>query len=1094
MRSTHTGRLGSVILACFLFSSALAQDESRKERPASAAAADEVALRALAEEFYTCYATKDLDGFLKLWSAKAPELAARRQIQQRYFADFEKIEVKGLVIRELEVKAEKARLRVSLEVNPIEARTGKPASGFGKTIRVLEGVKEEGAWKVWREAPAEEDLANALASLKTDDERSALLITEKELVTERLVKAFIRQGASLRSQGKYPEALARFRLAQNIAERIGYKAGIASALNNFGNIDYSQSNFAQALEHYQKSLAMSEAIGDKAGITLTLNNIGNVHGMQGNYTAAIEQYQKSLAVSEARGEKSGIARTLNNIGLVHALQGNYAQALEHYQKSLTINEALGDKIGISNTLNNIGNVHYPQGNYAQALEYYQKSLALSEAIGDKAGSMRTLNNIGSVHNSQGNYALALEYYQKSIALSEAIGDKAGAGSPLHNIGNIYKSQGNYAQALEYYQKSLMQREAVGDKAGIASALNAIGDVHNYQGDYAQAREYYQKSLVQREALGDKAGVSSGLNDLGNVSRLQGNYAQALDFTDRATVLAKQFGYPVEFYRARNEAGLSYRALNQLTAARQAFEEAIATTETLRAQVAGGEQEQERFFEDKLDPYRAMVELLVAENQSGEALAYAERAKARVLLDVLHSGRVNVNKAMNTAEQERERGLNNQLVSLNTQITREKLRPQPDPARLNDLKAQLQKARLDYEAFQIGLYAAHPELKAQRGEAQPLTVEQARALLPDTRSALLEYVVTDERTYLFALTVNAAGTTTELKVYSMAIKGKELNDRVERFRETLAQGSPGFRQPARELYDLLLKPAAAQLQGRTSLVIVPDGTLWELPFQALQPDPNRYVIEDCAIAYAPSLTALREMLKLRDGRKDSAGSPTLLAFGNPALGKQTIARAKSALMDEKLDPLPEAERQVNGMRQIYGPANSKVYIGAEAREERAKAEAGSYRILHLATHGILNNSSPMYSHLVLAQAEGDTNEDGLLEAWEIMKLDLKADLTVLSACETARGRVGAGEGMIGLSWALFVAGCPTSVVSQWKVESASTTELMLEFHRQLKSQLANPAGGLSAARALREAALKLQRSSQYRHPFYWASFVVAGKGF
>src|SRR5262245_44705257 len=111
---------------------------------------------------------------------------------------------------------------------------------------------------------------------------------------------------------------------------------------------------------------------------------------------------------------------------------------------------------------------------------------------------------------------------------------------------------------------------------------------------------------------------------------------------------------------------------------------------------------------------------------------------------------------------------------------------------------------------------------------------------------------------------------------------------------LAKGSPGFRQPARELYDLLLKPAAAQLEGRTSLVIVPDGALWELPFQALQSDQNRYLIEDCVIAYAPSLTALREMIKPRDGRKASADSPTLLAFGNPALGKQTVTRVKSAL--------------------------------------------------------------------------------------------------------------------------------------------------------------------------------------------------------
>src|SRR5262249_43818888 len=432
-----------------------------------------------------------------------------------------------------------------------------------------------------------------------------------------------------------------------------------------------------------------------------------------------------------------------------------------------------------------------------------------------------------------------------------------------------------------------------------------------------------------------------------------------------------------------------------------------------------------------------------------------------------------------------------------QISRENLRTQPDTARLDDLKAQLRKTRLEYEGFQTGLYAAHPELKSERGEVDMLTLERAVSLLPDAHGALLEYVVTDDQTLLFVLTRSSSGTATELKVYPLQIKREELDERAAQFRQILATGSPGFRQPARELYDLLLKPAAAQLQGRTSLVIVPDGALWELPFQALQPDPSRYLIEDCAIAYAPSLTALREMIKLRDGRKDSAGSPMLLAFGNPALGKQTIARVKSVLMDEKLDPLPEAERQVNAMRQIYGAAKSKVYTGAEAREDRAKAEAGAYRILHLATHGILNDSSPMYSHLLLAQSEGNINktgEDGLLEAWEIMKLDLKADLTVLSACETARGRVGGGEGMIGLAWALFVAGCPTSVVSQWKVDSTSTTELMLEFHRQLKSQMTAPGGGLGAARALREAALKLQRTAAYRHPFYWAGFVAAGKGF
>ncbi|HEV2669088.1 MAG TPA: CHAT domain-containing protein, partial [Blastocatellia bacterium] len=192
--------------------------------------------------------------------------------------------------------------------------------------------------------------------------------------------------------------------------------------------------------------------------------------------------------------------------------------------------------------------------------------------------------------------------------------------------------------------------------------------------------------------------------------------------------------------------------------------------------------------------------------------------------------------------------------------------------------------------------------------------------------------------------------------------------------------------------------------------------------------------------------------------------------------------------------PEAKRQVLTLARLYGRDHSKIYVGPIASEEQFKAEAKDYDILHLATHGILNNCSPMYSHLLLAQSSGATEEDGLLEARELMKMELRANLVVLSACETARGRVSRGEGMIGLTWALFVAGAPTTVVSQWKVKSDSTARLMIEFHRQLKSRPMGSAPENSAAGALRSAALKLKSDSRYRHPFDWAGFIVVGAGY
>ena len=222
------------------------------------------------------------------------------------------------------------------------------------------------------------------------------------------------------------------------------------------------------------------------------------------------------------------------------------------------------------------------------------------------------------------------------------------------------------------------------------------------------------------------------------------------------------------------------------------------------------------------------------------------------------------------------------------------------------------------------------------------------------------------------------------------------------------------------------------------------------------------------------------------RQRDAGPPTLLALGNPSLGNETIKRAAlTALRDGKLDPLPEAEQEVKALGRLYGVSRSKVYIGIDAREDRFKSEAAKARILHFATHGMLNNASPMYSHLALAG--GGVNEDGLLEAWELMQLDFRADLAVLSACETARGRIGAGEGMIGLSWAMFMAGVPSIVVSQWKVDSAGTRDLMVNFHRGLISS--KPA----KTEALRQAALKLMKNPETSHPFYWAGFVLVGDG-
>lgn len=471
----------------------------------------------------------------------------------------------------------------------------------------------------------------------------------------------------------------------------------------------------------------------------------------------------------------------------------------------------------------------------------------------------------------------------------------------------------------------------------------------------------------------------------------------------------------------------------------------------------------------------MVQLSLAQKDTAAALTYAERAKGRVLLDVLSRGRANITKAMTADELGRDRELSEELASLNTQLLR--LKTQSKPA--EDTQARLDKTRLEYEAFQANLYAAHPELKVQRGETQPFTLDEAAAMLPDDQTAILEYVVTEDKSYLFVIRKPA-----RITVHTLNIKGAELAEMAESFRQRVAERDLTIKQPAQRLYDLLIKPAEAQLRGVRKLRIVPDGALWNVPFQALYQSARGYLLEDYAVVYAPSLSVLREMDKRANALAANRRESTLLAMGNPALNGDTVVKVRFTRRDEALSPLPEAEKEVNTLGQLYG-RGSKVLIGPQALEATIKSEAGRYKILHFATHAILDDRNPLYSHIVLSRTDGDTHEDGLLEAWEIMKLDLNAELAVLSACETARGRIAAGEGIIGMSWALFVAGSPAAVVSQWKVDSARSSELMIEFHRNLLRK------HMTKSEALRQAALKVFRGP-YNHPAYWAGFILIGE--
>ncbi len=666
-------------------------------------------VRRVVDQLFAAFQQKDLTGVMALWGPKSPDFVTGRQTMQQVFDTHQKIELKNLQLDKITVETNNATVQLVAELSVVGKQAGASPSPL-QLIRTVHLVKDAGVWKIWKYMTREDEFAETLVAVRTPEEFSTLLKTRPELVTTDLVRALARKARELLAGGKQTEALMICDLTLNIAQQISDKRGMSVIYRVKGDVALARGDNKQALEHYEQSLKLGEELGDKAAIGDALNSMGVLYFRQSDYPKALSLFQRNLKIKEELGNKLDIAREWSNIGNVYLFQGDKVRALENYQRSLKLSEEVGNRAGLSATLNNIGNLYFTQGNYLQALEYVQQALKIKQELGDKLGSARNLNNIGLVYSQLGQYAQALDNLKQGAAIMEAMGDKLGVVEAWHYIGIVYQMKEDYTQALAYEQKALKPAEELGHLQLQSEMLHNIGQSY---------------------------------------LRL-GQYQEALEYASRSASLAEQRGVPDVLLSAKTISGKAHLALNQTDRARELFLESIATIEKLRSQVAGGEREQQRFFEGKIAPYQAMVQLALAQNDTAQALSYAERAKGRVLLDVLSSGRANITKAMTSDELKRDRELSNEIATLNTQLARAKRQVKPPEAQIAEIQAQLDKMRLEYEAFQEGLYAAHPELKVQRGETQVLTLDEAAALLPDHQTAILEYVVTEDKSYLFVL--------------------------------------------------------------------------------------------------------------------------------------------------------------------------------------------------------------------------------------------------------------------------------------------------------------------------------------------------------
>jgi len=338
--------------------------------------------------------------------------------------------------------------------------------------------------------------------------------------------------------------------------------------------------------------------------------------------------------------------------------------------------------------------------------------------------------------------------------------------------------------------------------------------------------------------------------------------------------------------------------------------------------------------------------------------------------------------------------------------------------------------------------------------------------------------------------SSTGSAINLKVYPLAVTPEMVAQRTTSLYQSLPNRDDSFHPISSELYNWLVKPAEQQLAGKSNLIIIPHGILWHLPFEALQASADRYLLDQVSISYAPSFSSLREMIKQRrpTTRRRSGNSVGLLAFGDPTLSQELLQRIELTYENLQFNRSPEQDSEVQKVKALYGDANSRVFTGVNASEERAKTELARAGLLHFAAPAILDDISPMYSFVALASG-GAGQSDGLFQPGEIIHLQTSARLAVLSAASRRLDQTGTGAAPIGLAWSWFVAGTPSVVCSRWEVRSPATSRLMFEFHSRLKAS-GRPA---SLATALQQSALTLRHSADYKHPYYWANFSLLGKG-
>lgn len=838
------------------------------------------------------------------------------------------------------------------------------------------------------------------------------------------------------------------------------------------------SRFEAAIQLLQQALIIFQAIGDKQQEGNTLNSLGISYYQIRYYSKAIEFYKQSLAITREIKNRPGEMSVLINLGRAYYSKRDDYTAIDYYLLSLKIARELTQRREEGAILLALGNVALSAREYPGAITFYEKSLAIVRQLNDLAGEEIIINNFALVYDSIMSYSSAAKYYEESLKILKKIRSHHENQSSINTFRINWGSRNNYQNLLGYFEPDDVIARQIYDRG----SSHLLGSSPNSEQLFSlSSHQIREIKYREREVI--------TLLNLGRIYRSMSNYSKAINSYEQGLTIAREIKDKLREGIALNNLGKIFFESKRLREAEKFLRDGIEVWESLREKL--DDHQKVLVFEEQAHTYRYLQKVLITDNRHREALEIAERGRARAFVALLTkrifspSDRLSpvnspsLDKIQQIAKTQKAILVEYSIMYKEDEIINEGsneaeiyiwvVKPNGETTfRRSNLSFQRQQQNSfvgDGVVVRSQFQPGGERVWLQQNTSLAVLIPRIRqsigvrgneiAFKPGDRihfkgdnpnTEPWEVVSFDPQSGILMVRHPSFATTSVIP--------KSIND-VEDFGQTSLQ----------QLHQILIEPIADLLPKNPSdrIIFIPQGELFLVPFAALQDKEGKYLMEKHTILTAPSIQVLDLTRKQRQRVANSTAKDALVV-GNPSP------------MPKPFTPLEYAAPEAKAIANLL---NTNPIIGTEATESAIVAQMPNARIIHLATHGLFDDIRGLGSAIALAPSDKD---DGLLTAEEILNLKLNAELVVLSACDTGRGRL-TGDGVIGLSRSLISAGVPSVIVSLWRVPDNTTAGLMVEFYRQLK-------GNPDKAQALRQAMLTTLK--QHPNPRDWAAFTLIGE--